>query len=179
MRACFNRRVKSRSDLSRIVGNSVYLSERVLFSQVNAWMNFRENIPLNYLMAIGASEDVIIEKLQVDTAEFERYKNSSLYGAHGVIQVDNYASYEVCIPRSYTEQECVIYIREKLVNPDQPGVVHFGEVKSIWVDGHDSAITVFYTPDLSLGKDALLVNGSRGGVYYHDGRNVDVAAFLK
>jgi hypothetical protein len=174
---CLSNTAKTHNDIKNICEKSGYKKQDKFIRHLHNWMNLKTDVPLDFLRAIGAANEVIFEKLEADKNEFEKYKNSSLHGAYGVIRFFSAMYNAIGIPKNYSEKECINYVASQLTR-NFLFVIHFGEVKSIYVDKLRNEETIFCDPDLKVGKASLLIKGTQPEVHYKDHRMFDIAKLL-
>jgi hypothetical protein len=175
---CFTQVVKSREDLKSLGLKSGYKKHDKFLKHLNGWMNLKADVPLAFLNAIGASTEEIFSKLEADKKEFEEYRNKNLSGAYGVVRIVAAMYNKVEIPEKYIESECINFVASRLKHKFH-FVIHFGVVKSIWVEPSGKEKITYYDPDLKLGKDALLIKGGIPTVHYKDERMFDISEYFQ
>ncbi len=177
---CLQNSIKTPYDVKRVCAMSGYKKQEKFLKHLNNWINLKTDIPIGFLRAIGAENEVIFEKLEADKKEFEKYKNASLTGAYGVVRIFAGIYQGVRIPENYSEEECINYVASKINNPIYRYVIHFKGVKSIWVEPKKARYTTtFYDPDIKLGKASLLIRGTMPEEHYKDDRMFGIAEILK
>jgi hypothetical protein len=161
--------VKNQKDLINAGKQGGYLNRDKLMKHLDEWMNLERDVPLGFLRAIGADTDEIFNKLEADKAEFESFKDQILCGGNAVIRLGPAVYRSIEIPHDMEENECIDYVKKEITYSFN-FVIHFGSVKSIWVNSKESPFTIFYEPELKIGKTNLLIKGRKPFVHYEDER---------
>jgi hypothetical protein len=155
---------KDTHELLALCGYSRKSSYGKFLRHQSEWNSLKRNIPLKYLLVIGADLQEIDAAVQADRQEYESILKLPFFPKSGVIRcmaaVYSQYKFEPLTP----EAECIDILKAYSKEKGFRTCINYPRIKSIWVEPSGTVRKSYYYPTLTLTKTELIPSYTGEGI---------------